>query len=52
MFVKAPSVYPIIFSAIIGRALKNIGRYRAERGSRVSVSTYLGVNHSTAQADI
>lgn len=34
---KAPTIYPLLFAAIIGRALKGIGRFRAERGSQISV---------------
>ncbi|KIN07153.1 hypothetical protein OIDMADRAFT_47060 [Oidiodendron maius Zn] len=29
------TIFPIIFAAIVGRALKRIGRYRAERGVRL-----------------
>ncbi|RFU28900.1 hypothetical protein B7463_g7423, partial [Scytalidium lignicola] len=31
-----PTIYPIIFAAITGRALKSVGRYRVERGIRLS----------------
>lgn len=34
----APTIYPILFAALLGRALKSIGRWRAERGTRVTVS--------------
>lgn len=32
-----PTVFPIIFSALVGRALKTIGRFRSEKGIEVSV---------------
>ncbi len=35
---KGPTVFPILFAALVGRSLKAVGRYRAERGVRVSVS--------------
>ncbi|OIW29003.1 hypothetical protein CONLIGDRAFT_645147 [Coniochaeta ligniaria NRRL 30616] len=31
-----PTLYPILFAALVGRSLKGIGRFRAERGSRIS----------------
>lgn len=33
-----PTVYPIVFSALAGRALKTIGRFRSEKGIELSVS--------------
>lgn len=35
---KGPTIYPVLFAALLGRALKGIGRWRAERGTRVTVS--------------
>lgn len=32
-----PTVFPIIFAALVGRALKAIGRFRSEKGINVSV---------------
>lgn len=32
-----PTVYPIVFSALMGRALKTIGRCKSEKGIEVSV---------------
>ncbi|RKU49415.1 hypothetical protein DL546_006052 [Coniochaeta pulveracea] len=31
-----PTIYPVLFAALLGRALKGIGRWRAERGTRVT----------------
>lgn len=33
-----PTVFPIIFAALVGRALKTIGRFKSEKGIQVSVS--------------
>lgn len=32
-----PTIFPIVFSALVGRALKTIGRFRSEKGIKVSV---------------
>lgn len=32
-----PTVFPIIFAALVGRALKAIGRFRSEKGIKMSV---------------
>lgn len=32
-----PTIFPILFSALVGRALKTIGRFRSEKGIKVSV---------------
>lgn len=34
---RAPTIFPIVFSALVGRALKTIGRFRSEKGIKVSV---------------
>lgn len=34
-----PTVFPIIFAALVGRALKTIGRLKSEKGIQVSVSS-------------
>jgi len=39
IYRQGPTIYPLLFAALVGRALKGIGRFRAERGSRISVST-------------
>lgn len=33
-----PTVFPITFAALVGRALKTIGRFKSEKGIQVSVS--------------
>jgi hypothetical protein len=35
---QGPTMFPIVFAAIIGRSMKMIARYLAERGSKLSVS--------------
>lgn len=32
-----PTVFPIVFAALVGRALKTIGRFKSEKGIQVSV---------------
>ncbi|KAJ2902875.1 hypothetical protein MKZ38_010686 [Zalerion maritima] len=32
-----PTVFPILFAALVGRALKHIARFKAERGIKISV---------------
>jgi hypothetical protein len=34
----SPTIYPILFAALLGRTLRSIGRWRVERGTRVIVS--------------
>jgi hypothetical protein len=37
--VQGPTVFPIVFSAIMGWCLKTYGRYKSERGVELGVST-------------
>ncbi|KAJ2902878.1 hypothetical protein MKZ38_010689 [Zalerion maritima] len=32
-----PTIFPILFAALVGRALRHIGRYKAEQGVRLSL---------------
>ncbi|KAM7194436.1 hypothetical protein V8F20_007962 [Naviculisporaceae sp. PSN 640] len=41
-----PSIFPILFAAIVGRSLRSIGRYRAERNIRLS-TMYTLLNSTT-----
>lgn len=38
-----PTVFPIVFSALIGRALKTIGRFKSETGIEISVGRRITV---------
>lgn len=37
----APTVFPIIFAALVGRFMRSLARYLAERGATVSVGCHL-----------
>ncbi|KAK4206695.1 hypothetical protein QBC37DRAFT_328579 [Rhypophila decipiens] len=41
-----PSIFPILFAAIVGRSLRNIGRYRAQRNIRLA-TMYTLLNSTT-----
>ena len=36
-----PTLFPILFAAIVGRSMKMIARYLAEKGTKISVSALL-----------
>lgn len=39
--LQGPTIYPILFSALMSRSLKNVGRFVAERGIQLSVRIHV-----------